>query len=433
MRRMLQEWTGTKIGSSKARRVWDLVRHTVPDKADLKSEVTQTDKGPLDKVIQSQGVKIKTLDELLAFCEVDTDVWRVKSYKVNSWQSGMKTPKGPRVVQLFQVKAELERKLLPSHQPIRVRVTGPKVPKNADGPIRRVCILPDPQVGLMWALPKYDALSPTHDPKALDLAVQAIREFKPDAVVCLGDLLDACEWGSYPHSPAHRQTTQPALAVTAHWLASIRAAAPEGSEVYICEGNHDARLRKQIQASLPQACGVSAPGDGLEALDIRRLLGLDELDIEWVATPYTKSFYLWDRIRCIHGSIVRGKAGQTVAAIATDAIIDTVMGHIHKREMCSKVIWGPDGPKTIQVMSPGCLTSTTGNTPGRTLEPSWTQAIGFAEWHVESDHLSMWSVPIIDGRMLLNGRVLYGDGSGEEVAKATGYHQLIKGYEDGQE
>ena len=80
VRRMLQEWTGTKIGSSKARRVWDLVRHTVPDRAEVKSEVTQTDKGPLDKVIQSQGVKIKTLDELLAFCEVDQNVWRVKSY-----------------------------------------------------------------------------------------------------------------------------------------------------------------------------------------------------------------------------------------------------------------------------------------------------------------------------------------------------------------
>jgi predicted phosphodiesterase len=286
--------------------------------------------------------------------------------------------------------------------------------------------LPDPQIGVRWAVPRYDALSCLHDPKALDLAVQVCQRYQPDAIVCLGDLLDAAPWGTYDTDAGLRQTTQPALAVTNYWLSSLRAVCPH-ADFHIIEGNHDARIRKAVARQLAEAEGVTADGDALPALDIRRLLGLEKLGIRWEGSPYDRSFYLWDRIRIQHGSVVRAKGGQTVASIASGATIDTVCGHIHRREQAARVVYGPKGPRVIQVMSPGCLTRTDGATPGRSKEPDWHQAIGFGVWDQDSDMVSLHSVPIIQGRMLWGDGVLSGVDNSQQIAEATGWHQLARG------
>lgn len=63
--------------------------------------------------LSSRSTRIKTLDDLLAYAEVDTEVWEVERYTVNKWEVGakIKTKEGPRLVvePLFQVKAWLRR------------------------------------------------------------------------------------------------------------------------------------------------------------------------------------------------------------------------------------------------------------------------------------------------------------------------------------
>lgn len=54
--------------------------------------------------------RIRSLDELLEFFDVDTEQWTVLTYKVNSWESQQKAPDGSvRIVPLYQVKATLVR------------------------------------------------------------------------------------------------------------------------------------------------------------------------------------------------------------------------------------------------------------------------------------------------------------------------------------
>jgi len=56
---------------------------------------------------------VRTLEQLLAACEVDTNVWKVKDALVNKWDVTMKVLRGgdliPETYQNFQVKARLER------------------------------------------------------------------------------------------------------------------------------------------------------------------------------------------------------------------------------------------------------------------------------------------------------------------------------------
>ena len=423
--RLLEEWIGRPVTKSKARKVWDLVKRDHGIKT--KQEISDKDAGPLDRVISSKGHRVRSLDDLLRACQVDRSKWKVKSYRVNTWEQSQKTKSGPIVVPLFQVRAELERRLSPIAEPVRVKISG-KSPKQKRSECRRILILPDPQLGTKWHLPKFDQLDFLHDPLACDLAVQVCEQMglgPNDAIVCLGDLLDLPGFSRFPIDSSLRQTTAPTLAAAGFWLARIRKAAKD-TPFYIIEGNHDARLIRKVQDALPEAETLTANGDDLPALDIRRLLNLDELGIEWVGSPYDRSFMLWKRIRFMHGSLVRNKSGGTVAALAQSGVSDTVCGHIHRREQCSRVVYGAseDGPRVLQFLSPGTLASVRGDVPGRTMEPNWHQGLGFGYLH--GDHLSLHSIPIIDGRCIFEGRLLEGQDQRDALAAATGWHQFRK-------
>lgn len=61
--------------------------------------------------IHIRRTRIKTLDELLAHCEVDTLVWEVERFVVNKWEVGARDNDGKiQVEPLFQVKATLRKR-----------------------------------------------------------------------------------------------------------------------------------------------------------------------------------------------------------------------------------------------------------------------------------------------------------------------------------
>ena len=51
---------------------------------------------------------IKTLDDLIRVCEIDTDVWTIKRWVCNKWEMGTRIEDKVETVPLFQVKAWLE-------------------------------------------------------------------------------------------------------------------------------------------------------------------------------------------------------------------------------------------------------------------------------------------------------------------------------------
>lgn len=59
------------------------------------------------------NTRIVTLQDLIAICEIDTNIWSIDSWECNKWEVGAKnTASKIEVTPLFQVKAKLKRKTL---------------------------------------------------------------------------------------------------------------------------------------------------------------------------------------------------------------------------------------------------------------------------------------------------------------------------------
>lgn len=63
------------------------------------------------RVTQVTNKQIKTLDEMIKVCEIDTSVWIVDRWLCNKWEVGMRTGNGVKVQPLWQVKVWLKRDL----------------------------------------------------------------------------------------------------------------------------------------------------------------------------------------------------------------------------------------------------------------------------------------------------------------------------------
>ena len=59
-----------------------------------------------------RGTRIKTLEDLLIYAEVDTSVWEVERHVLNKYEVAAKMPEGMTTTTLFQIKAWLRRKVV---------------------------------------------------------------------------------------------------------------------------------------------------------------------------------------------------------------------------------------------------------------------------------------------------------------------------------
>ena len=377
-----------------------------------KGEVEDAESGN-ERVIS--GKNVTSLEELIAAADVDLSEWIVTKKVINKWDSV--TKEGPRA--LWQVKAWLEKrpdwfvKPIKAVKPVK-RVKAKSVPATATA-----LIIPDSQHG--YRRRADGSLEPLHDRLACDLALQAAKVLQPQTVVLLGDMLDLAPWSTrYTTSPSLRYTTQPALVELHWWLSSIRKAAPSAEIIYL-EGNHENRILRAITEKIDEAVGLSPADDpaGPGVLSIERLLGLADLDIEYVG-PYGSSWWLWEKVQLHHGSLVRSKGGQTTTAMLANSAHSQVVGHIHRREYSCKTIDSLTGSRTITAMSPGCLCRVDGAVPhaGGSTVLDWQQGLGVVYRHKED--ISVQVTPIDEGGMFLHGKYYRGVDRTPELRKATG-------------
>jgi hypothetical protein len=58
------------------------------------------------------GTRIKTLEDLLVYAQVNTTVWEVERHTINKWEVAAKIPGGMATTMLYQIKAWLRRKVV---------------------------------------------------------------------------------------------------------------------------------------------------------------------------------------------------------------------------------------------------------------------------------------------------------------------------------
>jgi hypothetical protein len=226
----------------------------------------------------------------------------------------------------------------------------------------KVCVvLPDMQVGF-YRHPNGD-LEPTHDPVAIDVALQVTKAAKPDKVVLVGDNLDLPEFGKYRLSPAFAQTTQATVDAATEIAAQVRAAAPHAEIVWLA-GNHEERLPNYLMDNAVAAFGLrqGMKPEGWPVMSVPYLCRLDEFGIVYRPGYPACDEWITEKLRVIHGDRVRSK-GSTAHLYLNDEKTSVIYGHIHRIERAHKTRRDHDGPREIMAATPGCLARIDGAVP----------------------------------------------------------------------
>tara|TARA_Y100000593_G_scaffold88511_1_gene170951 strand:+ start:198 stop:1523 length:1326 start_codon:yes stop_codon:yes gene_type:complete len=378
------------------------------------------------KTVASKGQRIKTLEGLLAAAEVDPSVWVVTKSVINKWDGFIKTKSGKtRTVPLWQVKAWIARKpefLKAPVQPVRHI---PRKPSKPSKESTSTCVvIPDSQNGYRIHSQHKDRWEPIHDRRAWDLAVQLCQREQPEEIILLGDMLDLAPVGRWPIDNSVMGTTYTTMHELHWWIGQLRQAAPSARIRYL-EGNHEHRIRRQLLDNMREMSGlrpVTDP-DGPELVSIPRLLGLKDLDVEYIGGYPGAETWLWSKVRVLHGSTAKRGSGATVGSLIKDANASLIMGHIHRLELCGKTVTTAQGQATYYAMSPGCICRIDGVVPGSDPKRNWQQGLGIVR-RTKRGKILMSLLPIAHGEMVHNGDLLSGSSRIEDIRKATGHKWL---------
>lgn len=365
--------------------------------------------------------KLGRLADLLERSGINPDdIGRVD--KINVWQGFLKDNEGnPQLVDMAGVVLSPEWASGPEY-PV-VQPAAPTFVRPLKSTARKIdaittVILPDPQIGFRRI---GDDMVAMHDEEAMSVALQILRDIRPQKVINLGDFIDLPEWSSkFLVLPEFVLTTQPAIDRAHRFLAQQRAALQEDAEVVLLAGNHDDRLGKAIAKNAMAAMRLrrAEVPEEFPVLSIPFLLRLDDLRVKYVG-GYPAGRYQIARgnnrltpLYAIHGERL------DVAKVAKEERQSFVQGHIHRIAMHSYTFEVRDEPETVIAFSPGCLCRIDGAVPStrsgtdesgyplRRFE-AWQQGLAVVT-EVEDGHWNAEIIPIFDGKAVFRGKTYTG-------------------------
>ena len=274
-------------------------------------------------------------------------------------------------------------------------------------------VIPDAQIGYYRGAD--GTLEPTHDERAIAVALQIVKDAKPDQVVMVGDNIDFPELGKYRLSPAFVQTTQASIDRATMLCAQVRKAAPDAKIVWMA-GNHEERLPNYILDNAKAAFGIRK-GDAPESwpvMSVPFLCRFDEFEMTYLPGYPAAAHWITERLRVIHGTKVASNGSTAHKYLATEKT-SVIYGHIHRLEWAERTREDFDGPKTILAASPGCLARIDGAVPstkgavdldGRPLKSTedWQQGVAVVPYDLDTGHFVYEQVPIRDGWAMWRGK-----------------------------
>jgi hypothetical protein len=367
--------------------------------------------------------RIKTPEELIEHLQLDLSVWKVEKSIVNKWEiarrkdtkelvfedgkiTGEIKDRGDFTVEpLYQVKLWLIRihpePIEPVISPINISITRTGIPRSRATERKRCLQICDPHFGYKRDF-NTGQLIPFHDRRALSIVLQVAETFLPDVTVWAGDMQDLADWTEkFVRSPDMFHCTQPALVECAWVMGQV---AKYSQESVVLKGNHDKRMEDAISNHLSQAYFLRPANklDSPPALSIPYLLGLDDMEVQYIDDYPSGKYYLNDDLALIHGDVARAAPGATAAAILDKSQISKGFGHIHRRELVSKTLWYHGKPKVLQAFCPGAVCKIDKTVPGATDENTWQQGIAMIEYDDEGFNVDF--IAINEGSAYYRGK-----------------------------
>lgn len=295
-----------------------------------------------------------------------------------------------------------------------IKLPAPTVKSKKASTFKTDVIVPDMQIGYYTG--RDGQLEPTHDEKAIQVALAIIKDVQPERVVCVGDNLDLPEMGKYLTTPAYQRTTQAAIDRATTFCAQLRAVAPFAQVVWLA-GNHEERMPKYLLMNAAAAYGLRKGNtpDSWPVLSVPYLCRMDDFAVEYRPGYPASDMWINEKLRVIHGDRVKS-SGSTAHVYLNNEKTSVIYGHIHRIETAYKTREDFDGPRTIMAASPGCLARIDGAIPstkggvdldGRpiTRHENWQQGLGIVSYESEGQHRFTYNViPIYNGWALHNGK-----------------------------
>lgn len=168
---------------------------------------------------------------------------------------------------------------------------------------------------------------PYHDKKAFALVLKAVKRFKPDTLIILGDFLDFWPISAHGKDYKRRPTLRDELEAGAKALKQFKDAAGTKCRCIFISGNHCNRLDRYLTSDKGVAFLKPLVDSGLidlEKATVPSLLNLKGNGWEWI--PYKEHL----KIGKLHVTHDLGKAGHAAAADAEATFqSNAVIGHVH--------------------------------------------------------------------------------------------------------
>jgi metallophosphoesterase superfamily enzyme len=233
--------------------------------------------------------------------------------------------------------------------------------------------------------------TPLHDQKALNVALEFAKDFKPDHIILGGDMLDCGCISHHNHGKpgategfkllADAKELQQAL------IKPVEALKPK-TLTYIT-GNHEDWLTDLVD-QIPALEGI---------VDVRSVLNLSE---KWKIVPVGEAHRL-GKLVLIHGDQVKG--GENCAKWATMAYEKNVLfGHFHTHQQFSKTSAVEEHGHTGVAVPCLCKKGPKygGGSPNR-----WQQGFAFG-YLGEGGFFNNYVAIIVNGKAMINGKIYKG-------------------------
>lgn len=228
-----------------------------------------------------------------------------------------------------------------------------------------------------------------HDPRAMEVALQFVSDFKPDNIILGGDMLDC---GAISHHNRNRpgrteglRLLSDAQGLRKDFLNHVEAANKKAKLSYII-GNHEDWLDDLVDTD-----------PGLEGIvDLRRILALGD---RWKVVPQGGHVNL-GKLTFLHGDQLRG--GEHVAKAAVVAYERSVrFGHFHTYQTYTKTSALDIKQGRTGIVVP-CL-CTKDPKYGEGAPNRWVQGLNFGWIHSDGSYTDYVAI-IVNGRTVINGK-----------------------------
>jgi len=227
---------------------------------------------------------------------------------------------------------------------------------------------------------------PFQDRQANALVFAFIKDFKPNYIDILGDLIDFWQISKFLRDPSRRGSIQSDIDIATEYLQELRDLAPN-AKITLHFGNHMFRFKKYIWANAWQL-------DSLRSLDLKWMLECEKVKIRVVEEE--DGYEIRGKLVLTHGTVVSQDSGMTARRNLNKYGMSVMCGHTHRLGSTYKT----DLRGTIGAWENGCLCNLSLIKQWGNELANWQQ--GFSVIHFRDDHerFQVQQMPIIKNKIL---------------------------------